>query len=343
MPKLRIHTGNKEQGMTDGSGIDEESNSKGRRDSGGLSKIVGGYQPGDLIAERYEVIKLLGKGGMGMVYLVQDTKRERRIALKTLLPQYATNQRAVGRFVREVNAVRQLDHPGIVKILAARQHESLLFYTMEYLEGKTVREYMKKRGRLGLGSTVRILSLLCNALEHVHAVTVHRDISPENIMLLADGTIKLLDFGLAKLQDPTGAQFTQVGTTLGRIQYNAPEQAFNAADVDQRADLYSIGVICYEMLTAKVPRAYEPITDIRPDLPKEVNTFLKKALARDPAERFATAAEFRDALNRVYKIHTGEIQPDAGSDESLGFFARILALFRRKATVKPQHVSDDDF
>ena len=102
-----------------------------------LAKVIGGFQPGDMIAERYQVVRMLGKGGMGIVYLANDTKRDRQVALKTLLPQYATNQQAVGRFVREVNAVRQLNHPGIVKILAARQYKSLLYYTMEYLDGKT--------------------------------------------------------------------------------------------------------------------------------------------------------------------------------------------------------------
>jgi eukaryotic-like serine/threonine-protein kinase len=302
-----------------------------------LAKAIGGFQIGDTIADRYQVVRMLGKGGMGIVYLVNDLKRDRQIALKTLLPQYATNQQAVGRFVREVNAVRQLNHPGIVKILAARQHKSLLYYTMEYLDGKTVREYMVKRGKLGLGSSVRILSLLCDALEHVHAVTVHRDLSPENIILLQDGTIKLLDFGLAKLQDPSGAQFTRVGATLGRIQYNAPEQSFNATEVDQRADIYSIGVIFFEMLSGKVPRTFESITELCPELPKETNRFLERALARDPKERIANAAEFREGLNTLYQISIGKAEGEGegqAEESGGGFLASIIekltGLFRKK-------------
>lgn len=301
-----------------------------------LAKAIGGFEPGDVIAERYQVVKMLGKGGMGIVYLVNDLKYNQHIALKTLLPQYATNQQAVGRFVREVNAVRQLNHPGIVKILKARQYKSLLYYTMEYLEGKTVRDYMVKRGKLGLGSAVRILSLLCDALEHVHKVTVHRDISPENIILLPDGTIKLLDFGLAKLQDPSGAQFTRVGATLGRIQYNAPEQSFNASEVDHRADLYSIGIIFYEMLSGKVPRSYEPICDLVPSLPKETDDFFERALARDPADRIASAAEFREGINRLYRISIGEIVPEKKAPPEGArkgfvrrFFGAVLSLFKR--------------
>jgi len=294
-----------------------------------LAKAIGGFQPGDLIAERYQVVRMLGKGGMGIVYLANDLKRDRQVALKTLLPQYATNQQAVGRFVREVNAVRQLDHPGIVKILAARQYKSLLYYTMEYLDGKTVREYMVKRGRLGLGSAVRILSLLCDALEHVHQVTVHRDISPENIILLPDGTIKLLDFGLAKLQDPSGAQFTRVGATLGRIQYNAPEQSFNASEVDRRADIYSIGVIFFEMLSGKVPRGFEPICELVPELPKETDAFMERAMARDPKDRISSAAEFRDEINKLYQISVGKAPGEHAAEPAQGFVARLMATVRR--------------
>lgn len=299
-----------------------------------LAKAIGGFEPGDIIAERYQVVRMLGKGGMGIVYLANDLKRDRQIALKTLLPQYATNQQAVGRFVREVNAVRQLNHPGIVKILAARQYGSLLYYTMEFLDGKTVRDYMVKRGKLGLGSAVRILSLLCDALEHVHQVTIHRDISPENIILLQDGTIKLLDFGLAKLQDPSGAQFTRIGATLGRIQYNAPEQSFNASEVDKRADIYSIGIIFFEMLSGKVPRAFEPICELVPELPKEADKFFERALARDPKDRIADAAEFRECINTLYQISTGAIKSvEEPKVVSASFFSRLfgglLGIFKR--------------
>ena len=298
-----------------------------------LAKAIGGFQVGDVIAERYQVVRMLGKGGMGIVYLVNDSKYDRQIALKTLLPQYATNQQAVGRFVREVNAVRQLNHPGIVRILAARQYKTLLYYTMEYLDGKTVREYMVKRGKLGLGSAVRILSLLCDALEEVHKVTVHRDLSPENIILLPNGTIKLLDFGLAKLQDPSGAQFTRIGATLGRIQYNAPEQSFNASEVDQRADLYSVGVIFFEMLSGKVPRTFESVCDLVPELPKETDKFLEQAMARDPSERIPNAAAFRDGLNHLYQVSVGNVKPEPVAEPSKGFFAALIekltGIFRK--------------
>ena len=137
-----------------------------------LKKVTAGFKPGELIADRYEVQKMLGRGGMGMVYLVWDREAQQPVALKTLLPQYLSSSHAVKRFVREVAAARQLDHPCIVKVYDARQIGALLFYTMEYVDGVSLFKWMRKKGKLGLGSTVRILSLLCHALEHAHQFTV---------------------------------------------------------------------------------------------------------------------------------------------------------------------------
>lgn len=207
-----------------------------------------GFDPGDLIAERYQVERKLGQGGMGAVYLVHDRLTQQRLALKTLLPQYATNDRAVQRFTREIQVIRQLNHPCLVKVHDAQRSGKLLYYTMDYVEGKSLRTWIQQRGRLGLGSTVRILSLLCHALEHAHQYTIHRDISPDNVMVLADGSVKLLDFGLAKLKDSDQA-FTMIGASLGKAQYNSPEQRASAAGVDHRTDIYSLGVMFFEMLS----------------------------------------------------------------------------------------------
>ena len=133
---------------------------------------MAGLEVGELFADRYEILGGLGRGGMGMVYRVKDWKREDIRALKTLLPQYAKNPQAVRRFVREVNAVRQVNHPCVVRIFAAGKHEGILFFTMEYIEGKSLRGWLrdrKKQGRcIGFGSTVRVLSMLCSALEEAH-------------------------------------------------------------------------------------------------------------------------------------------------------------------------------
>ena len=260
---------------------------------------------GDVIAERYDVERILGRGGMGEVYLVQDRDTGQRLALKTLLPQYAEHKRAIQRFIREVNVLRQLDHPSIVRTYDAGQSDELLYYTMDYVEGKSVRTWLLKRGRLGVGSTVRILSLLCHALEHAHQYTIHRDLSPDNVMILSDGSIKLLDFGLAKLVDAE-AGFTRIGVRLGKYEYSAPEQNLNAAQVDHRADIYSIGVMFYEMLSGQLPRSGQRLTDLVPFLPPECDAFVEKAMARVPEDRFANAREVRSALAQIYDIYTGK-------------------------------------
>jgi len=267
-------------------------------------KILAGFQPGERIGRRYEVLKVLGRGGMGVVYLVEDRKTKRHVALKTLLPEYSERARAVKRFEREVDTARKLNHPCIVKIYDAWRVENLLLYTMEYVEGRSLRDLLRKREQFGLGSTVRILSMVCHALEHAHAIMVHRDISPDNVMVQPNGKVKLLDFGLAKQVD--GQQgFTMIGANLGKIDYNAPEQQANATEVDGRADLYSLGVMFYEMLTGQVPRgrATKPLSELRPDLPWECETFLARAMARDREDRFPDARAFRHGLRDLYQIY----------------------------------------
>ena len=256
---------------------------------------------GDTIADRYEIIRVIGRGGMGMVYLVLDKKTEEHLALKTLLPEYVSNQRAIQRFIQEVKTARSLDHPCIVKIHDAQQTRDYFFFTMEYVKGKTIREWMSKKKRFGLGSTVRVLSLLCYALEHAHRYTIHRDISPENVMVTPEGDVKLLDFGLAKLVDTT-TSFTRIGVSLGKQHYSAPEQRANAKAADHRADLFSLGVLFYEMLGGRTPSPEIPLTELAPDLPQECDTFVAKAIDPDPNARFQSAREMRHAMQNVYRI-----------------------------------------
>ena len=290
------------------------------------------FEIGDVIADRYKVARILGRGGMGVVYLVEDRPTGEQLALKTLLPQYMADNYAVRRFAREVSAVRKLNHPSIVAIREARRTEHLLYYTMDYVDGKSLRKLMQQRRLLGLGSTVRVLALLAKALEHAHQYAVHRDISPENVMVLADGSIRLLDFGLAKLADNQGA-FTQIGVSLGKHQYSAPEQLANAAGVDHRADLYSLGVMFFEMLTGKFPEVGDRVTDHVPTLPKECDAFAQKATALLPEGRFADAREFRRALMRVYQKSQAMQRPAADAAEK----SEPKAKDRGTAAATPEH------
>lgn len=291
------------------------------------------FQKGDRIAGRYEVVRVLGRGGMGVVYLVRDEETGAELALKTMLPQYVTHQRAVDRFSREVQVVRQLDHPAIVKVLDAQRMDSLIFYTMEYVRGKSLRRLLDERKRLGLGSTVRVLALLAHTLEYAHqANIIHRDLSPENVMVLADGSIKLLDFGLAKLTDAQVA-FTMVGTSLGKKEYNAPEQRANAAEVDARADIYSMGVMFFELLAGQRPKPGESLTDFVPELPAAAQRFYEKATALDPAARHESAHAFRVALMALYDRAANKKTGGAGW---VGRFRAFVArLLRGKAAAPP--------
>ena len=268
------------------------------------------FAPGQVIAGRYQVQRILGRGGMGVVYLVMDTETGEARALKTLRAHYMADENAVRRFMREVNALSQLRHPAIVRIHEARKVGDTLFYTMDYIKGKTLFRWVKQRGRLGLGSTVRILALVAHGLEHAHKVTIHRDISLENVMVLSDGSVRLLDFGLAKLSDPQGT-FTLIGDRLGKAQYKAPEQALDAGSVDCRADIYSLGVMFHVMLSGKFPKPGRRLTELVPDLPKECDAFVEKATALSPEDRFSSAREFRLALMRVYEASKAK---DKGAD-----------------------------
>ncbi len=299
--------------------------------SGRVRKVIGGC---------YEVIRPLGRGGMGKVFLVLDKTSGQKLAMKMLRGQWVDNERVIARFAREVRALRQLNHPSIVKIFDARRDKDTLYYTMEYAEGRSVRDWLKKRGRLGFGSVVRVLALVASALEHAHEITIHRDISPDNIMVMPDGSVKLLDFGLAKLNDANEG-LTVIGINMGKIQYNAPEQRRNAADVDHRADIYPLGVMFFEMLTGHRPKVGECLSELRPDLPRECDAFWEKAMAEDREERFPTALAFRLELMELYQLYEarrkGEEPEAEGAGGLRGLLARLnpivlfLRLLSRKA------------
>jgi len=281
-----------------------------------------------VVADRYEILGIVGRGGMGQVFLARDHRTGQEVALKTLHGKYAADRDIVARFVREATLARQLDHPGIVKLYEAHNWNGVLFYTMEYVHGKTLRQWLCEQHKLDFGSTVRVLCLVADALEHAHRITIHRDLSPENIMVLSDGSVRLLDFGLAKLDDKFKG-LTMVGTNLGKMMYMAPEQELDAAGVDYRADLYSMGVIFFEVLVGRTPLPGRNIRDFRPELPPETDDFLRKALARKPEERFSCAREFREALLRLYKLYKAREAGTAIEPAHSGMSARLGEFLRR--------------
>ncbi len=288
--------------------------------------------PQKIVAGRYEILATLGQGGMGRVYLVLDRETGEKRAMKVLRQRWQYNDRIVARFSREVEALRRLNHPCILKILDTQNIDGQFFYIMEYVRGKSIRTWLNERGQLQFNSVVRVLSLVAHALEHAHQLTIHRDISPDNVMVTSDGTVRLLDFGLAKLDD-AHQNLTMVGVNMGKIQYNSPEQQENASTVDHRADIYPLGIMFYEMLAGKRPDFNTSLLQVRPDLPASCEAFWRKAAARLPEDRFQSAQEFRLALMNIFERsqrRTGgpaqanpddPTEPEAGA----GLFARLRA------------------
>lgn len=254
--------------------------------------------PGTRLGEQYTIEQIVGKGGMGIVYKVRDNIRKKDLALKTVLPKFFNHPKALERFEAEINMISKLDHPSIARVYDTGILNKSAFFTMDYIEGKSLRKWLKQKGRLRYDSALWVTLLLMDALRYVHQYTVHRDISPENVMVLPDGTIKLLDFGLAKLVEDQGSEER---VKLGKIYYAAPEQKEHAHAVDHRADIYSCGIMFYELLTGHLPITGANITSERPELPEPVDTFFLRCAAADPDQRFQSAQEAGQFLERLYR------------------------------------------
>ena len=261
---------------------------------------------------RYTIERELGRGGMATVYLAQDIKHERPVALKVLRPALAMSMDA-DRFRREITTAARLQHPHILSVHDSGETEGLLWYTMPYVRGESLRDRLKREGRLPLAEALRITSEAGRALDYAHREgVIHRDIKPENILMTLDGDTLVADFGIARaVGNPSESRLTQAGLALGTPAYMAPEQATGERGVDARTDQYSLAVVCYEMLSGHPPfegttgaaiiarRFTAPMPVLRaerPEVPEAAERALQRAMALDPADRFASVAEFVRAL-----------------------------------------------
>lgn len=262
------------------------------------------------LGDRYTIEREIGHGGMALVYLAQDRKHQRRVAIKVLRPDLA---RAIGpeRFLREIEIAARLSHPHILPLYDSGATERLAYYVMPMVEGQSLRDRITAERQLPLQEVIRITGQIADALSHAHANgVVHRDVKPENI-LLTGGEALVADFGIARAADAAGERLTETGIAVGTPAYMSPEQAAGETTIDGRADVYALGCVVYEMLAGQPPftgsssqavlarHALDPVPPlrtIRPDLPQGVDGAVLKALAKAPADRFDSTAAFKAAL-----------------------------------------------
>src|SRR4030095_7887225 len=266
---------------------------------------------GDFVSH-YKIHSKIGAGGMGEVYLATDTLLERKVALKVLPGDVTSSGHRIRRFLQEAKAASSLNHPHIITIHEVGEANSTWFIATEFIEGETLREAIK-RTPLKIGRAIEISIQVASALAAAHEVNiVHRDIKPENIMLREDGYVKVLDFGLAKLMkqsvlNPEASTMvnTADGIVLGTLSYMSPEQA-RGLEVDARTDIWSLGVVLYEMVTGRPPfegttmsdvlaslldREPSPVARYSPEVPTDLERIIKKALAKNPEARYQTAKD----------------------------------------------------
>jgi hypothetical protein len=268
-----------------------------------MSEELVGTRKGD-----YEILGVLGVGGMGKVYKVRNVLSDRIEAMKVLLPNLADQKELADRFLREIKVLASLDHPNIAALRTALTIENQLVMIMEYLEGSTLSARVEQ-GAILLRDALNYIGQVLSALSYAHQrQVIHRDIKPSNMMLTPEGVIKLMDFGIARSGPDMG--LTMTGTTMGSLSYMSPEQV-KCTPVDTRSDLYSVGVSLYEMVTGQRPfqadshfsilqahlrEVPKPPIELKPDLPEAVSKIILKAMEKEPGQRFQSADAFLEAV-----------------------------------------------
>jgi serine/threonine-protein kinase len=272
-------------------------------------------RPGVTFAGRYEVKEILGAGGMGVVYRAFDRELQEPVAIKTLKPEaMAGGSAGLERFKQEIRLARKIAHRNVVRTYDLGEQNGMYYLTMEYVEGTSLKQLIVSRGKLPVSVTLTVGKQICRALEVAHAEgVIHRDIKPQNIVVEPSGFLKVMDFGIARLANPKGKGLTEAGTSIGTPDYMSPEQ-LSGAELDPRSDLYAAGVVLFECVTGRVPFEAETTwalvakhleeeppdpRKLNSDVPPALAAVILKAMAKTPANRYATATEMHDALARL--------------------------------------------
>ena len=264
---------------------------------------------GQKINDRYEIIKSIGEGGMANVYLGYDTILDRNVAIKVLRGDLANDEKFVRRFQREALSASSLAHPNIVEMYDVGEDDGTYYIVMEYVDGKTLKQLLKKRGTLTLSEAIDIMSQLTDGMAHAHdSYIIHRDLKPQNIMIKDDGQIKITDFGIAMALNST--QLTQTNSVMGSVHYLPPEQA-SGKGCTIKSDIYSMGIIFYELLSGSLPfrgdnaveialkHMREPLPSLReenPSIPQSIENIIKRATAKNPRNRYDSARSMHEDL-----------------------------------------------
>ena len=266
-------------------------------------------QKGQRISDRYEIIRSIGEGGMANVYLANDIILDRKVAIKILRGDLANDEKFVRRFQREALSASSLSHPNIVEMYDVGEDNGTYFIVMEYVEGKTLKQLLKRRGALTLSEAIDIMLQITDGISHAHeSYIIHRDLKPQNIMIKEDGLIKITDFGIAMAMNAT--QLTQTNSVMGSVHYLPPEQASGKGS-SVRSDIYSMGILFYELLTGTLPFKGDNAVEIalkhmrdqlpnvknfNPSIPQSIENIIMKATAKNPKNRYSTVAEMHDDL-----------------------------------------------
>jgi serine/threonine-protein kinase len=313
----------------------------------------------------FHLLRRLGRGAMAEVYLAEQSRLKRRVAMKILKPELAADRTYLQRFQLEAQAAASLVHANIVQIYEVGCVDLLHYIAQEYVDGLNLREHLARHGPPDLPHALSIMRQVAAALaKAAEQGVVHRDIKPENIMLTAGGEVKVADFGLARLAGEGGNELTQVGITLGTPLYMSPEQV-EGKPLDPRSDIYSFGVTCYQMLGGEPPFRGEtalavavqhlktqprPLESLRGDLPPALCRIVGQMLAKDPARRFATARDLLRELRRVQIEHFGGDWPEdlpgwdslageAPSDPRLALTEQLDGLMKTMTMARPRRRS----
>ena len=315
---------------------------------------------------RYRIEKVIGIGGMAIVFKATDLLMRKTVAVKILKDEVAADEQSVKRFTNESHAVAMLSHPNIVNIYDVSVRDNIKYIVMEFVEGITLKSYMQHREVLNLREIISYTTQILRALDHAHKKgVVHRDIKPQNIMLQKNGVIKVMDFGIAKL--PNAETVTMTDKAIGTVYYISPEQA-SGASLDSRSDLYSLGVMMYEMATGQLPFTAEtPVTvalmqvnddpapprEINPRIPQGLEQIILKAMEKDPAERYQSAEEmlgqllklrenpkiiFRDNKAKKQKAQTGTVKQKRSSRAMFPIIMGVTLAFLITAGVAAYYI-----